>query len=164
MEDYYAIESSKEWISKFVIKHNICPFAKRVFEANEIVFFAETSRSFEELAMSFITRISHLKASTAFVLYRTQFPDFLEFLDFYYACEAILEDSDYDATYQIVAFHPEYLFEGEASDDPSNLTNRSPFPMIHILRRDHVEKAIEAYGNIDDIPQRNIDFLRALHK
>ena len=164
MENYDAIDECKEWISKFVIKHNICPFAKRVFDANEIGYYTETADSFEELAMNFIDRISKLEDSTAFVIYRKQFTEFLDFLDFYYACEAILEDSKYDTKYQIVAFHPEYLFDGEIDSDPSNLTNRSPYPMIHILRRDHVERAIDSYGEIDDIPHRNIEFLRALHK
>ena len=59
-----------------------------------------------------------------------------------------------------MAFHPEYLFDGEDADDPSNLTNRSPYPMIHILRRDHVEKAIDIYGDIAQIPQRNMEYLR----
>jgi len=163
MEDYHAMEACKEWIAKFVIHHNICPFAKQVFENNQIGYFTERDTTFEKLALSFISRISNLSYSTAFIIYRKQFPDFLEFLDFYYACEAILEDSEYNDQFQIVAFHPEYLFDGEDTDDPSNLTNRSPFPMIHILRRDHVEKAIEAYGDVDKIPERNIEYLRRLH-
>lgn len=164
MKNNQAIEDSKQWIASFVIHHNICPFAKRVFDANRIGYFVETQVSFEELALSFISRIAKLEDDTAFVIYRTQFPDFLEFLDFYYACEAILEDGEYDAKYQIVAFHPSYLFEGEDADDPSNLTNRSPHPMIHILRRDHVEKAIDAYGNVDEIPTKNINLLRSLYR
>lgn len=164
MENYHAMESCKEWISNFVIKHNICPFAQRPFESNEIGYYTEMAHSFDELALSFMKRIGSFKDSTAFVIYRTQFADFLDFLDFYYACEAMLEDSDFDEQYQIVAFHPQYLFHGEAADDPSNLTNRSPFPMIHILRRDHVEKAIDIYGNVENISQRNIDYLRNLHK
>lgn len=164
MENYHALEACKDWIVRFVIKHNICPFAQRVFEANEIGYYTESAKSLEELAMSFITRVSKLTDDTAFVIYRTQFPEFLDFLDFYYACEAILEDSEYDNQYQIVAFHPEYLFAGEDANDPSNLTNRSPYPMIHILRRDHVEHAIYAYGDVDEIPKRNIEYLRNLHK
>lgn len=158
-----AIEASKEWIERFVIKHNICPFAKRVFDDDNVGYYIDTVDSFEELALSFISKIAILKDDTAFVIYENQFPSFLDFLDFYYACEAILEDSEYDNQYQIVAFHPDYVFEGEKADDPSNFTNRSPHAMIHILRRDHVEKAIDAYGNMEDIPQRNIEFLRNLH-
>ncbi len=164
MENYHALESCKEWIANFVIHHNICPFAKRVFEANEIGYYTESIHDYEALAISFLDRISNFEPPTAFLIYRTQFPKFLDFLDFYYACEAILEDSKYDHLYQIVAFHPEYLFQGEDANDPSNLTNRSPFPMIHILRRAHVEKAIEAHGDIGNIPQRNIEYLRKLYQ
>lgn len=93
------------------------------------------------------------------------FPHYLDFLYFYYTCEAILEDSEFDAEYQVVAFHPEYLFAGEDPKDASHKTNRSPYPMIHVLRRDQVEKEIEAYGDTDEIPKRNIELLRKLgHK
>lgn len=160
MDDFHALESCKEWIANFVIHHNICPFAKKVFEGNQIGYYTEVSDDFESLAFSFINRISKLKEVTAFLIYRTQFPDFLEFLDFYYACEAILEDSQYHKEYQIVAFHPSYLFEGEDVNDPSHLTNRSPYPMIHILRRDHVEKAISSFVEVENIPSRNIEYLR----
>jgi len=163
MENYHAIETTKEWILNFVIHHNICPFAKRVFDSNEIRFYTEVATSYEELALSFINRIKKFQDNTAFILYRTQFPEFLDFLDFYYTCEAILEDSDYDDLYQIVGFHPEYIFSESKKSDPANQTNRSPFPMIHILRRDHVEKAITNYKDVENIPQRNIEFLRALH-
>lgn len=164
MDDFHALESCKEWIARFVIRHNICPFAQRVFVANDIAYYTETASDYESLAVSFLDRISTLRDVTAFLIYRTQFPQFLDFLDFYYACEAILEDSLFDDEFQIVAFHPEYIFEGEDVNDPSNMTNRSPFPMIHILRRSHVEKAIEAYGNVEDITARNIAYLRKLHK
>jgi len=163
MDNYHAMEQCKEWIANFVIKHNICPFAHHVFDADKIGYITELSESFEDLALSFLTKIAQIKYETAFFIYRDQFPDFLEFLDFYYACEAILEDSEYDDQYQIVAFHPDYTFAGEDADDPSNLTNRSPHPMIHILRRDHVERAVDAHGDVESIPKRNIEYLRKLH-
>ena len=104
MENYNAIESSKEWIVSFVIKHNICPFAKKVFDEDKIGYYSEPVGSLEDLAMRFFSRLAKLKDDTAFIIYRTQFPDFLEFLDFYYACETILEDSEFDNQFQIVAF------------------------------------------------------------
>lgn len=164
MDDLLAVESCKEWIETFVIKHNICPFAKYVFDENKIGYISESALTFEDLAVRFLSYLAEMKYDTAFLIYNNQFPDFLEFLDFYYACEAILEDSVYDEQFQIVAFHPDYIFAGEDADDPSNLTNRSPYPMIHILRREDVEKAIDIYGDIDDIPVRNMEYLRNLYK
>ena len=75
----------------------------------------------------------------------------------------VLEDSDLDATFQIVGFHPQYLFAGEDPSDPSHMTNRSPYPMIHVIRRQDMEKAIAAFGDTNQIPENNIKLLRSLY-
>lgn len=162
MQEYHEIQATKEWIHNFIIHYNICPFAKRVLDHQEVGYYVERGENIELLILSFISKLKTEKISTFFLLYLTQFPNYLDFLDFYYSCEAILEDNDYDAEYQVVAFHPEYLFAGEDPKDPSHKTNRSPYPMIHVLRRDQVEKAIESYGDTDEIPRRNIELLRKL--
>ena len=162
MQEYHEIQATKEWIHNFIIHYNICPFAKRVWDHQEVGYYVERGENIELLILSFISKLKTEKISTFFLLYLTQFPNYLDFLDFYYSCEAILEDNDYDAEYQVVAFHPEYLFAGEDSKDPSHKTNRSPYPMIHVLRRDQVEKAIESYGDTEEISRRNIELLRKL--
>ena len=164
MEDKIVIENSKKWIADFVIQHNICPFAKHVFDKNAIGYIVEKETEFDNLVISFFNRLAKINYDTAFFIYESQYPDFLDFLDFYYACEAILEDSDFDELYQIVAFHPDYIFGGEDESDPSNLTNRSPYPMIHILLRDQVERAIESHDDVNSIPSKNIEYLRKLFK
>ena len=162
MQENHKIQATKEWIHNFIIHHNICPFAKRVLDHQEVRYYVERGENIELLILSFISKLKTEKISTFFLLYLTQFPDYSDFLDFYYTSEAILEDSDYDAEYQVVAFHPDYLFAGEDAKDPSHKTNRSPYPMIHVLRRDQVEKAIESYGDTDEISRKNIELLRKL--
>lgn len=39
---------------------------------------------------------------------------------------------------QLATFHPRYRFEGSEEDDASNYTNRSPFPVLHLLLESQV--------------------------
>jgi hypothetical protein len=74
--------------------------------------------------------------------------------------ESLLEKEDYEGIYQMASFHPEYLFAGSTNEDPSNYTNRSPYPMLHFLRESSITKAVDSYPGIDDVPQRNIAFTK----
>ena len=74
---------------------------------------------------------------------------------------SFLAKESYEGIYQLASFHPQYLFAGSNDNDPANYTNRSPYPMLHILREESLSKAIDSYPNVDDIPQNNIDFANA---
>jgi uncharacterized protein len=87
--------------------------------------------------------------------------DFLKFFEiFRKSGEKMLKKNKYEGIYQIASFHPNYLFEGSTEKDAANYTNRSPYPMLHILREDSITKAIEFYKDVDRIPERNIEFAR----
>lgn len=163
MEEKQYITETKDWIDQFIVKHSICPFAKKVVDDNKIAYHVILDTDFEKLMYQFLALVDKTTLDTAFFIYPTQFQDYLEFLDFYYACEMILEDSAFDAQYQVVAFHPDYLFGGEDPESHSHKTNRSPYPMIHLLRRQQVEDAITSFGDTDKITERNIDYLNKLY-
>jgi len=74
----------------------------------------------------------------------------------------LLKEQGYEGIYQLASFHPEYRFEGVELNDPANYTNRSPYPMIHILREASVEQALEKYPNPEKIPERNIQLIQGL--
>jgi hypothetical protein len=88
--------------------------------------------------------------------------DFVEYNDFLEVCDAAVAELDLEGELQVASFHPQYQFAGSQPDDIENYTNRSPFPMLHILREASVERAIAAVGDTEEISRRNIRTLRAL--
>jgi hypothetical protein len=89
----------------------------------------------------------------------TQFNDFL---DLTAMAEQLLIDQGYEGVYQLASFHPDYCFAGEDENDPANYTNRSPYPMLHIIREASIEQALKTYPNPELIPERNIELTRKL--
>lgn len=162
--DLLYINESRQWIDNFIIRHSICPFAHKVVSADQVDYHVShlNAEDLDKLLIEIVSYVSALTVSTGFVIYPNQFPKFLDFLDYYYACEMFLEESEFDDDFQIVAFHPQYLFGGEDPTDASHSTNRSPFPMIHILRKDEVEEAILHFGDTRIITRRNIELLRKM--
>jgi uncharacterized protein len=96
------------------------------------------------------------------LIYPSYLNDFNDYLDFVYLAETLMSQQGYDGIYQLATFHPDYCFQGVASDDVSNFTNRSPFTMLHILRESSIEKAIAHYGNTEKIPANNIATMQRL--
>ncbi len=87
--------------------------------------------------------------------------DFDDYLDWLELAERLLEDQGYVGIYQLASFHPDYVFEGVEATDPANATNRSPLPMLHILREAELEQAIAHHADPEGIPERNMALLRA---
>ena len=96
------------------------------------------------------------------IIFPNQHPDFLEYLDVFYLLEDTIQALQKEQIFQLASFHPDYQFADSAFDDAANATNRSPYPMIHILRCSDVEKAIESHADSLSIPQRNKKIMRAL--
>lgn len=87
--------------------------------------------------------------------------DFDDYLDWVELSERLLDDLGYAGVYQLASFHPDYVFDGVEADDPANATNRSPAPMLHLLREAELEKALASYPDPEAIPERNMVRLRA---
>ena len=103
-----------------------------------------------------------IKAKAWPLLYAHAFSDFNDYLDFFYMAECLLADEGYEGMYQLASFHPDYCFNDAPADDPANYTNRSPYPMVHILREHSLTKAIDQHPNAEEIPERNIALTRQL--
>ena len=103
-----------------------------------------------------------MNEETTLLIFPNLFADFFDYLDYVELAENLLEMEFYEGVYQLATFHPEYIFADAASDDVSNYTNRSPYPMIHILRESSLDNAIAFYGNTEDIPEKNIQLMRQL--
>lgn len=155
------IEKTKNWIEAFVIKLDLCPFAKHPFSKGKIHFAMETSEQTEIQLTSFWKEIERLEnaapkdISNSILIYPNGLDDFFDYLELLDLCEGLLKLQKVEDLFQIASFHPDYLFEGANADDLKNFTNRSPYPMIHILRVEEVSAAIEFYDDVDEIPRRN---------
>lgn len=161
------VKEVRSWIESFVIGLNLCPFAKTPFKSesityaiveleNEEIFFSRFKQELEDLNESDI--------STAILIIPDKSMEFRDYLDLYGKCESLLIDLHLSEEFQLASFHPEYQFADADKADLSNYTNRSPYPLIHILRVDELTKAIESYGDTSKIYERNIELLTSMTK
>ena len=97
---------------------------------------------------------------TTIIILPNSFSDFNDYLDLTDKAERLIAQEDYEGVYQLASFHPLYRFEGAPKDDAANYTNRSPYPMLQILREDSITKALENFPDPDSIPEKNIDYAR----
>jgi uncharacterized protein len=160
------IEVTKQWIEKFVIGLNLCPFAKKPFATEKIRYIVFEAQNHDKLLACIIEEMHFLDANadyeTTLIILVEFLHKFDEFFDFVGLTELLLEETDYEGIYQIASFHPEYQFEGTIFEDVENFTNRSPFPMLHLLREDSITDAVNNYPDIDQIPEKNIDKMNEL--
>ncbi|MEI6745774.1 MAG: DUF1415 domain-containing protein, partial [Methylococcaceae bacterium] len=150
------ILETKKWLETVVIAHNICPFAKRVFDNGSIHFAIETSTDIETCLENLVAECERLdkdeSIETTLVIYANALADFDEYLDFIEVAQDLLEAQDYEGIYQFASFHPKYCFEGADENDAANYTNRSPYPMLHLLRESSIDYALANYPNPEMIP------------
>lgn len=160
------VEQTLQWIESIVIDLNLCPFAKREIQSNTARIKASFATTGEEALTDFMMEIEFLEANpntgTTLLIYPHFLNNFLDYLDFVAFVNELLIKNGYEGIYQIATFHPEYCFHGVETEDVTNYTNRSPYPMLHLLREDMLDKAIAYYGNTEVIPDNNIRCLRKL--
>lgn len=160
----HAENATRKWLQDVVIGLNLCPFARREFDAGRIHFAVTEETDLEALLMAFATELSRLdktpEIETSLLIFANAVPDFLDYLELLDMAQAWLEDLELEGIFQLASFHPAYQFDGSALDDEANFTNRSPFPVIHILREDSVERAVASHPDPGMIPERNIQLAR----
>ena len=166
MNDEYYIKTTSNWIKNVVIQHNFCPFAAQPWQDRTIRYVVVREIEIELLLETVINECLTLdnrpEIETTLVILPDQFPSFEDYLDLVELSQALLTQQNYEGIFQIASFHPEYQFENSKSDDPANYTNRSPYPMLHLLREESVERAIMHYKNPELIPEKNIALTRAI--
>jgi len=154
------IKQTRTWLSRVVIGQNFCPFAKREYDRETIHYAVIETRDLAQQLEAIITHCTALdddpQRETSLLIIPAINDDFGAYLDLLNIAADLLDDQGYSGIYQLASFHPHYRFDGVAADDPSHYTNRSPYPMIHILREASVEAALAAYPNPENIPARNI--------
>ncbi|MFZ6817505.1 DUF1415 domain-containing protein [Undibacterium sp. Ji22W] len=168
IKDDAVIAQTKLWLEKAVIGLNLCPFAKGVHIKDQIRYFVSHATTPEELIKDLMAELEALaeanpdKVDTTLLIHPYVMQDFLDYNDFLEVADATLEELDLDGILQVASFHPQYQFEDAAADDIDNYTNRSPFPTLHLLREDSIDKAVEAFPEAEQIYEKNMQTLRAL--
>ncbi|MHA1569621.1 MAG: DUF1415 domain-containing protein [Alphaproteobacteria bacterium] len=164
-DDAPFIESTRCWIEKVVIGENFCPFARRVMEQDAIRFVVCHEAEPVEVLQSLMAEIRQLDTrpdiETGLLILPRGFADFDAYLDLAALAEQLLIEQGYEGVYQLASFHPDYRFADSAAVDAADYTNRSPWPMLHLLREASLERALIGYPDPESIPQRNIEHARA---
>ena len=162
MEDTAVIiQQTKNWIAEIVIGHQFCPFAGHPFKNNSIAYQVynncNTMAVLENLIRVCIQMEEDSSIETALLIFPGQFLDFEAYLDVLDLSESIMREEGYDGVFQLASFHPSYVFAGSNENDPANYTNRSPYPMLHILREESVTAVLKNNKAHKEIPQKNIE-------
>lgn len=159
---------TRRWIADVVIGLNLCPFARRPFDAGLIRFAVSDATDEAHLVTALDAELTHLVATPRAVVETTllilphALPDFLDFNDFVGVAEQLLASRKLTGVVQLAHFHPRYQFAGTEPDAVENYTNRSPFPMLHLLREVSVTEVADHAEFVAGIPDRNIALLRRM--
>mgnify|MGYP005989058077 FL=1 len=154
------ILATKQWLSEIIINLNICPFAKKEFVNNTIHYHLSKKEQVKTALLEFVEQCRYLQAhdelETTLIVYSDGFRGFERYLDLVEYANELLIESGFEGIFQIASMHPEYCFDGEDYDDAANFTNRSPYPIIHIIREASMSKVLSVYSNPEEIPENNI--------
>jgi hypothetical protein len=166
----------KSWIGKVIVGLNFCPFAKKEMERNTVRYAIYHTTQINDALSDLLEELAlldqQLDIQTTLLIFPLGFDDFENYLDMLGLADSLIAQGGYCGIYQLASFHPNYCFEGEDQDDPANYTNRSPYPILHILRESSMEAVLKRYPEPESIPENNIakarelgsSFLKALLK
>ena len=163
-----VMAATRDWLEKAVIGLGLCPFAKAVHAKGQIRYVVSAAQSPEALVEDLMAELRTLEAAdpaaidTTLLVHPGVLADFADYNDFLDIADALLDELELTGIIQIASFHPEYRFEGTMKDAIENYTNRSPYPMLHLLREDSIEKAVTTYPDVADIPEKNIETMNKL--
>jgi len=163
-----VIASTRQWLERAVIGLNLCPFAKAVYVRQQVRFAVTAAATREELLEELRHELEMLGAATpqeiatTLLIHPRVMTDFIEFSFFLREIDAVIRDVGQEGTFQVANFHPHYEFAGSAPDDVANCTNRSPHPILHLLRESDIDRAVAAFPEAATIYERNIATLRRL--
>lgn len=158
----------RQWLDQVVIGLNLCPFAARPVRGGQLrVVVSEAATELDLLTdlQLELTRLDETPAAeleTTLIAVPQMLADFLDYNDFLERVDDLLEQFEWDGIYQVASFHPRYQFAGTEPEDAENLTNRAPWPLLHLLREDSVEAAIASHPDAEAIPETNIQKMREL--
>lgn len=156
----------RTWVETFVIGEQLCPFARQPLADGRVRFQVTEAESEADLLSALTAEIEHLAQTpaveTTLLVHPNALNDFLAYNQFLDEVDALIQTLDVEGEFQVASFHPDYQFAGTEADDAENYSNRSPYPMLHLLREASIEVAVATHPAIDEVPERNIRHLRGL--
>ena len=160
------LQHVQRWLEEVVIELNLCPFAKRELNNERIRFALSEAPNVESLLADLQHELdylqSHAEIETSLLVHPQVLQAFSEYNQFLDLADALLESLDLTGVLQIASFHPDYQFAGTAFGDVENYTNRSPYPLLHILREESLSRAVDSHPDVSMIPRDNIRRMRQL--
>ncbi len=161
------VDTTKRWIESFVIGLNICPFAKKSFIENQIYYYVcdwtiAGGDIFHFLDFVYEMDEGEFVYSNGFFVMPSYDGDFEAFIDVIDGLEKLMKEKELEDEFQLVGFHPRFVFADSEPEDAGNYVNRSPFPMIHLIRRKDLEWVEKNYPEIEKVPYDNAINLRKL--
>ncbi len=161
-----TVESVRHWVETVVVGLNLCPFAKHELLNNRVRFCLSGAIIQQQLLSDLRTELELLNNNesieTILLIHPLVLEDFYEYNQFLNDAEFLLLEMKLEGIYQIASFHPHYQFAGSEPDDIENYSNRSPYPMLHLIREKSLEQAIANYPDVEKIPKRNIKLLKSI--
>ncbi|EJM7853330.1 DUF1415 family protein [Vibrio parahaemolyticus] len=157
-----------QWLNDVVIGLNLCPFAAKPQRNKQIKIFVSEATQEETLLEDILLQLIELsttepeKLETTLVVVPNMLQDFWDYNFCIDWVEGLIKQRDWEGIFQVATFHPDYCFGGAAPEDDENLTNRSPYPIFHLIREESMEKVLKHYPDPESIPDTNIARVSAL--
>ena len=158
----------RKWLEKAVIGLNLCPFARSVYVNNQVRFVVSSALHLdgflEELdrELDFLAAANPHEVDTTLLIHPTLLPDFLDFNEVVGIAEEAVIEHGLEGVIQVASFHPQFQFDGTEAADIGNYTNRAPYPTLHLIREESLERAVASHPDPDSIYERNIETLQKL--
>ena len=168
MDSQAIIAHTRRWIAGMVIELSLCPFARRVFLADTIRYVVTPAEDEQSLIRDLDAELTKLATSsiaaveTTMLIHPCVLANFLDYNDFLDSAEERVEALGLRGIVQIASFHPAYQFAGTQADAVENYTNRSPYPMLHLLREESITAVADDADELLTIPVRNVETLNKL--
>lgn len=162
------ITQVEQWLDRVVIGLNLCPFAAEPRRQQQIRFQVSLATTPGDLLADLQSELLLLsqrpatELETTILIIPQGLEDFADYNDFLDLADRLLIQFGWDGTFQVASFHPHYQFADTQAEDAENLTNRSPYPLLHLLREASVEIALDHWPNPESIPARNIEQMQGL--
>jgi len=163
-----VIAATQRWVERAVIGLNLCPFAKGVQAKGLVHYVVSEAGDPQALLVDLKQALLDLqdrepdRRDTTLLIAPSALPDFLDFNDFLDRAARLLRKMRLDGVFQIASFHPQCQFAEAAPNDISHFTNRAPYPILHLLREDSIDRAVAAFPDAALIYERNMETLRDL--
>lgn len=161
-----VVAAVQRWVESVVVGLGLCPFAQRELSRHRVRFVATEASDEEQLLIALEAELELLNhdpsIETTLLIHPGVLQDFYDYNEFLNLADGLLRQMDLEGVYQVASFHPDYQFGGTEPADAENYTNRSPYPVLHLIREESLERAIADYPDIDQVPARNVELMNEL--